>query len=518
MRSLSKAAEQKLIGAIEQAAAYVNDGMEPNAAIVKSASAANIPAGHINLMVHAYNTGRTNKQREQGENTYEKAADFRLANADVVLGQLYPENVKTSAEIIREQVVSTEYAVSPAGFLARRRAEMEKAAAAQIALPAKTYTPAPRDPDGEVRRAYSMKVAAQRQAEELRRQASAAYTKAAASLDELAQYFKVPGNMSFTDAVAQVGMRFGQEGVSVLQKVAGVYPQLEKQAATKLEHYGHDRVYDLVENVLHAVGGYVDAQKKVPAVKTAADNGKKELPVFLTGSILHNPADEPLTLKEAAGAGAGAGGGPSNKGGGPSNKDSFSDTLNRYSDGARKATAKTFNFALNGLGKNSPEQNVLSNSTAATKSIGEAIGVGAAPSAGNMAKSVLGLDKDPDKMQLNEYMNITSPDHETALKNIRAQATLHDMLMNDPVISGYEPREVAVAFNDVAQAAPNVVDSPAVLQAVLRKRLEAGQFADFDVKQLLEMDKLKADRDKTMLQLRQLEQGLVYNPAGSAAN
>ena len=132
-----------------------------------------------------------------------------------------------------------------------------------------------------------------------------------------------------------------------------------------------------------------------------------------------------------------------------------------------------------------------------------------------MTKSILGLDKDPDKMQLNEYMNITSPDHETTLKNIRAQATLHDMLMNDPVISGHDPREVATAFNDIANAAPNVVDSPAVLQAVLRKRLEAGQMADFDVKQLLEMDKLKADRDKTMLELRQLEQGLVYNPSGT---
>jgi hypothetical protein len=64
MRSLSKEAEHKLIAAIEKAAALVNAGEEPNSAIIKSASAANIPAGHINLMVHAYNTGRTNKQRE----------------------------------------------------------------------------------------------------------------------------------------------------------------------------------------------------------------------------------------------------------------------------------------------------------------------------------------------------------------------------------------------------------------------------------------------------------------------
>jgi len=493
MRSLSKTAEQKLIGAIEQAATYVNDGMDPNEAIVKSARAADIPAGHINLMVHAYNTGRTNKQREQGENTYEKAADFRLASADVVLGQLYPENVKTSAEIAREQVVSTEYAVSPTGFLARRRAEMEKAAAAQVALPEKTYVPTPRDTEGEVRRAYSLKVAAQRQAEELRRQATAAYTKAAASMDELAQYFRTPGNMSFTDAVAQVGLRLGQEGVSVLQKVAGVYPQFEKQAATNLEHFGHNRVYDLVENVLNAVGEYVDAEKKVPAVKAAADIGKKESPSFITGSILHNPADEPLTLKEAAGGG---GGGGNNK---PRQSESWAKKFVRGVDGVM--------YGSKGPKNDSP--GFLESAAKPINTIGETIGVAGATSPGAITKNILGFDADPEKLRLQEYKNISAPDHEIMLKNIRAQATLHDLMMNDSVISGYDPREVALAFNNIADAAPNVVESPAVLQAVLRKRLESGQLADFDVKQLLEMDKLKADRDRSALEAKQLEHSLI---------
>ena len=492
MRSLSKSAEQKLIGAIEQAAAYVNDGMDPNEAIVKSARATDIPAGHVNLMVHAYNTGRTNKQREQGENTYEKAADFRLASADVVLGQLYPENVKTSAEIVREHVVSTEYAVSPVGFLARRRSAMEKAAAAQSILPAKTYVPAPRDTDGEVRRAYSMKVAAQRQDEELRRQATSAYTKAAASMDELAQYFKVPGNMSFTDAVAQVGLRLGPEGVSVLQKVAGAYPQLEKQAGTNLEHYGHNRVYDLVEHVLDAVGGYVDAAKKAPAVKTAADIGKKEVPSFITGSILHNPADEPLTLKEAAGA---AGGGGAGGAGGKPPQSFYKKYMEPSLYGAK--------------GPKNDGPGFLASATQPVNNTGSIIGVNGANSVGAITQSVMGFDAEPEKMRLQEYKNLSAPDHEITLKNIRAQATLHDLMMNDSVISGHDPREVALAFNDIANAAPNVVESPAVLQAVLRKRLEAGQLADFDVKQLLEMDKLKAERDHVTLETRQLEHNLI---------
>jgi len=114
-----------------------------------------------------------------------------------------------------------------------------------------------------------------------------------------------------------------------------------------------------------------------------------------------------------------------------------------------------------------------------------------------------------EKMKRQEYEKLTSPDHETALKNIKAQATLHDLLLNDDVVSGHDPKEVAVAFNEIANAAPGVVDSPAVLQALLRKRLESGQLADFDVKQLLEMDKLKAERDKLRTETMEKERNLV---------
>lgn len=483
MRSLSKTAEQTLIAAIEQAATYVNGGMEPNAAIIKSASDASIPAGHINLMVHAYNTGRTNKQREQGENTFEKAADFKLADAETVLAALYPKTVKTSAELTRDHVVSTEYAVSPTGFLARRRSQLEKAAAATQALPEKTWTPPPRDPHAEVMRSYSQKRAEFWREEELRRISNAAYTKAANALAELAEYFRSPGNMPFQDAVREVGLRFGDEGVNTLKKVAAVYPHFEKQAATQNDYFGDNPVYGLVESTLSAVEEYVAAHKAVP-VKQAAE--KKEPPSFLLGSILHEPADEPLTLKEAA---------P----GRPAPRKEPSAPLDSllygqggykgYRDSAKDTGSSGFNL------------------TDPVKAVGSAIGD--AGGAKSVINNVIGADEDPAKLKMTAYKSISTPEHELQLKNIRAQATLHDMMMNDPVISGYDPKEVAVAFNDVASTAPGIVESPAVLQAVLRKRLEAGQFADFDVKQLLEMEKTKTERDKLMLENQQRQQDLL---------
>jgi hypothetical protein len=469
MRSLTKEAEQKLIRAIENAAALVNSGLAPNEAIIKSASEANIPAGHINLMVHAYNTGRTTKQRESGENVLEKAADFALADADTVLKALYPETVKTSAEIKRQDVVSAEYALSPAGMLARRQSEMRKAAAAAVALPEKTYVAPPRDEHAAAMRAYSEKVAAKREEEELRRKASAAYTKAAASMDDLSVYFRTPGNMSFGDAVREVGLRLGEQGVSVLHKVAAVFPHFTKQADTGKNHFGSDPLYGLVENVLSSVSTYTEAQQHVPA-KKACEFSKKEAAVFLTGSILHEPADEPLTLKEAL-------------------------SVPPVFPQPPSAPSPQPSRASSGGSKKAPELNT-GLFTTPIKTVGEAMGA-------QGVSDVVGTGPVDSQKEVKKQLDkVYNPEHEATIKSIRAKGVLHDLILNDPVVSGYDPQDVAMAFNDVAELSPALIDAPGMLRSVLRKRLEAGQLADFDVKQLLEMEKLRADRDKALADTR----------------
>jgi len=467
MRALNKEAEQKLITAIERAASLVNTGSTPNDAIIKSAADANVPAGHINLMVHAYNTGRTTKQREQGESTFEKSADFQLANADVVMEALYPKQVKTSSAIEQAGVVSTEYAVSPVGFLTRRKVEMNKAAAAQVALPAKTWLPAPRDEQAAVERAYSQKVAEKRAAEEVRRVASAAYQKAAASMEKLCEYFRVPGNMSFGDAVREVSLRLGNDGEMVLNKVAAVYPHVTKQSATREMYIGDLVPCQLVENVLNAVEDYNTAQNAANVIKTAAAPIKKEVPEFLTGSILYNPVDEPLTLKEAAPA-------------------------PRPPHAPRPAPPRTWKDFFK---------------APATSVAKEMAGAPQKPS--GLSGLMFDAPQTNKDVVKDQYNKLTDPEHETALRDIRAQGTIHDLMLNDPVISGYDPHDVAMAYNEISDTAPSLGDSPAVMQAMMRKRLQAGEMGDFDVKQLLEMDKLRADRDSSLLNNRKTEQELL---------
>lgn len=444
MRSLSKEAEAKLLAAIEKAAALVNAGAEPDAAIVKVAAAENMPAGHINLMVHAYNTGRTTKQREQGDSTVEKAADFKLANADNIIAALYPANAKTAAVIHNDTVVSTEYAVSPAGFLARRQAVMQKAAAALTALPEKLWTPEPRDEHAAAMRAHSKKAAEKRAVEELRRRATVAYSKAANAMDELTTYFRSPTNMSFADAVTETALRLGDEGVSVLKKLAAVYPWLEKQAASGKAQFGNAGPYGLIETVIDSLAEYKDYQAQFNAAQPVAK--KAGAPVEpLTGSILQQPVEAPFELKKA-----------------------------------------------------DASSNLPTGPISATRMLGQ-----------NMFEGVGSYVKSPKELQTDAFKDITDPDHDRKLRNIRAQGVLADLVTNDPVISGHDPREVATAFNELAEIAPNFMDSSATVQALLRKRLEAGQLADFDIKQLVELEKLEAEKQKNILANRASEINMV---------
>lgn len=685
MRTLSQAAESKLLAAIEKAASYVNDGMAPNAAIIKSASESNIPSGHINLMVHAYNTGRTTKQRESGENTLEKAADFMLADANTVLDALFPKQVKTSQVMERETAISTEYAVSPKGMLARRREQQQKAASAQHSWPVSTYVRPPRDDREEARRQYSQKVAEQREYEELRRIANDEYQKAAAAMEELHMYFRRPGSMSFNDAVAETELRIGADGVAVLKKVAVVYPHLEKQAATNLAHFGPCEPCDLVTNVLSAVQQYNEAQKQADLKKKpiAPQFSNKEAANILTESILAETA--PLSLKAANVTTIREPDGrrrqvlvdrelPSTINpatGLPEAVIPFGDPYNDPRDEPRPVPPppppKTTELRLNSGARqtveydpayvptpeeaaaghqaryrpigaayteptrpepvrtdtlrlaNGSEQKVQIDPTyaptAEERQQGHVAGfrpIGASYTAptrperpqfetlrlvdGSEQKVVLDptysptpserrqgyvegmrpvgasfkkeapLPPDyvpPPRSILSEGMinpigaiankvtdsfsgrprpfsavrnvgssiarsmttpvspeemkartqglfkALTDPDHELQLRNIRAKSVLNDLIRNDPVISSYDPSEVTIGFNEISEIAPSVAESPAIMTALLRKRLEGGHLADFDINQLMQMETSRAQAQNLQLNNKRVQRELI---------
>ncbi len=83
---------------------------------------------------------------------------------------------------------------------------------------------------------------------------------------------------------------------------------------------------------------------------------------------------------------------------------------------------------------------------------------------------------------------LLDPQHESKLRNINTQSMLSDLLANDEVISGYDPSEVMNHFNEISQLAPRLADQPAVMKAMLRKRLQQGALDPYEADLLTKME------------------------------
>jgi hypothetical protein len=73
---------------------------------------------------------------------------------------------------------------------------------------------------------------------------------------------------------------------------------------------------------------------------------------------------------------------------------------------------------------------------------------------------------------------LESPQHEEKLRSIQAKADLTDFMANDPVISGYandDPDQVLDAYNEISQLSPRAATQPALMRALLRKKLTRGE-------------------------------------------
>jgi hypothetical protein len=85
---------------------------------------------------------------------------------------------------------------------------------------------------------------------------------------------------------------------------------------------------------------------------------------------------------------------------------------------------------------------------------------------------------------------LNSPSVENELRRIRTQAMLTRFMTDrspDNPISGYDPTQVASAYNDLSRLAPQLAGQPAVMQGLLARRL-AGQFEPHEAKNTLDME------------------------------
>jgi hypothetical protein len=442
INKLNKQAEQRLTAALEKVAELVADGVNPNDAIVKIASAEGIPAGHINLMVSAFNTGRTETQRKVCDDVFEKAAEFDLADAESILKEMYPDSVKTAAEARTESVVSPEYGLPPVWH----RDLVKKATFNQTLPPLQTKSgkvvtevaPLPVDPMSVMKKAHAGMKDRQREIENRRGEVSNLHDTLLESITKLAEYFKRPGCEPFLSVKNNMVRTFGKQASMLFNILESKNRQLAKQASSDREYFSlvnfQQEPYNLVRNCMDVAAKYLEKKASFEDFekKTKAEMEKLILPF----GEAQNPQVTYGVLESVE-------------------KRSFLNPLSEMTKARDEASKGIF-------------------------------------------KDIAGMTTFDKEVAENKAMKaLQDPGHTAKLRNMQTSALLTDLMANDEIISSYDPEEVIHHYNEISQIAPRASGQEGIVRAVLRKRLAGGQSAidPFEVSQLLDMENKIKERD-----------------------
>ena len=422
---ISEGLQQRILQAVEKTAELVDDGMHPNDAIAKSVIMHKLGADCVSPLVHAYNTGRTTHQRENGQDPFEKAADFELANIDTIMRQLYPpaQAIKQAAEASKCENSSPQYEMTPSGVLDRRKSKrialsmpspvVEKGANVPVEKPITL---------GDIDR-LKIKAAHARQYE------AECLDKLAASLDAVVDHIKSYQSKPLTLIEKHAHMLFGDAAAPIIGFVKENNPLLCKQA----RHVQTAKPGESTDSIaIELIKAAIDAGAKVGAAtetRNAADLAVKKASAKLLLPVVQQNNQSFLEITE--------------------------------DDLMQKAALGTMGGVFD----------VMLGTTAA-KTIGEKL-----------------VPEPLSSMAESETLKLMDPAHEAKLRNIRAESTLNELLASDDVISGYGDDEVIDAYNDIVQNAPAIADNRMALQAMLRQRLQQGASSPFEIEQLANINK-----------------------------
>lgn len=457
MPKLTQETEDKLLRVIDKTAALVDEGMTPDDAVIKAAMAQGLRPGDIEPVVHAYNTGRTLRQRADGEDIFSKVADFQLANLDNILTRLYPEAVEKAASVATDTVVSPEYGISPQSMLERKSRWEKRAADVDWRIMDGKEIPAapPLAKEDDAYQRVQVKMASLKQAaEESRRKAASAFDQMGKTFMELSDYFRRTDAKPIPVVKEAVMVMHGDKGERIFDELIKVSPSLMKLANHREG-----------SSLLGTVGQY--------RFKESADTIDCTAEPFPLVAQLIQDIQTHNRLKAAAAV-----------------------SLETYEKEAAELMAPFCSPAVSSsiLGTSSEEQEKTANILD-----GPLRTLGAYSIVNNtmlqpIAKRLKGPSADEEAQKAMESLN--DPAHESQLRAINAQSTLQDLMSNDDVISSYSPEQVANAYNDIVQISPSVADQRMLIQSLLRKQLQQDTLDTFEQDQLLGFeDKLRKQQN-----------------------
>jgi len=453
-KPVSKEAEARLLDAVQQASDLASAGMHPNEAVVKAAMDNGVPLGHIEPLAQAFNVGATRHQMANGNDVFEKTSEFPLADVALIKSKVYPAAMTKSAKAVVPDVVSGVYMFRPSSSVSTR---IEKQAG--VALPpldpptCKTPPPPlPRDDVDEFKKLSAARNHEEHRARTARGVVFTAYERFAGGVEALGEYFTKVGSDSISTVRANLAITRGEIATDIIDTIADQHPvvgkHLDKTASASGRAAGP--AYEMVDKIIEDGKAYFAAEAELEKLGEEIAVKVREIETKMFGapeSIVDGSVGLPFvgfTQKWAAGE-APWWASPGN-------------VMRQISKGVSGVGGKLLD---------APE--TLKPYSRSPKYM------------------------DADSLEAGQGQlaaELSSPDHLNDINKVRSVGNFYNLLASDPVIRNHDPAEVANAYNDITQVAPDLAGQRMSMQSLLRKRLAQDSFDPFDVKQVMEMGQL----------------------------
>lgn len=455
--------ERRLLAHVADVCRLVDDGSSPNEAITKIASDNHLPVWQIRLMVNAYNNGRTNEQRRSSNELFDKVAEFEVADPACIIKAIYPEKIKTAAELDREEGVAEEYS-HDADW-----AHDHYAKAASHSAPEWHDDPVPELPRDQTRFDKRLRGMLHKLADERTRlytQLDGLHDKIASAYDQLDYYFRQPDALPLEDVRINSEAFWGPAGEAAINKMAAMCggPAMPKPT------------------VVHKPSNKKEEPKKPVPIKRAAAVVTRhrmrhdQAPYCYLAEIIKTAAEYNQAFRDA---------------------ESFEKIA--WEAQLKLERALAFQPA-------EPQPLPADCTLSIVRRLGgEKRAIAGASTIGEGAKLMLGAEAAKSIMKKlspesnhdvkqDAYSDVSDPSHEAKLRAIRAQSALHGIL-NSQYFEGEDPHHVTRLFNDLTRMYPRMAEQPLLLETAMKRLAAQGSADAHDLDQLLGIETKLKQRD-----------------------
>lgn len=435
---------EQLMTALKQAVGHYNDGLSDEEAVVKSAEANDFNPDQTQRLLEVYNTTKTICFFKTAD---DRTVEFSIANPEKVMGNLFSQD-----RMKEERAEKEAHTFVIPDYSEYDRPETEFGKAAEAIEPLKKGTFFDKDMDQIARSAYTLIDSVKQSADHCASTAGMCSTKYQLVMNKLAEHIRQDyfNPDKFSEALTFFKAAHDEQAEPVINDLLACLPDAyrDKIASDELVSDFNERHAIEAELFKQAVDLKLDyAQMKAceAEFRSMADEYTEQ---FKEASAMNDDAEE----------------------------DDF------FAPGLREKVAKSTYQTISTWDQltNAKEPRKATKD----KALGDVFGM-MSSTAGEIAKKeiVPAITESLKAPKISKQEKLTE-----RMRNFQRQLILEDLIVNDPVLQGMDPQNVANAYETVMRIAPDMSMNKEVVRSVLRAATNAEATSPFDAKVLAELE------------------------------